>query len=513
MELFDEEMLATQKNGNKKTATIILVIIIILLVLVTALIGVIFYLKQSSLTVTLNGAVNPNLKNILYFRDGDTSKPYIPIKQVASFLGYEAYNGNYTTKSEENNQCYVECEDEVAMFTLNSNLLYKTMPSEDTDYEYFYIDEPVIAMNNELYTTMDGIEKAFNVQFNYNVESKDINIYTMPYLINFYTPQITGYGYSEISEDFTNQKAVIDDMLVVANEKDRVGVIQASTGEVILEVKYQDINYLQHTSDFLVVDNDKMGIISSDKKTKVDIQYDSIDLMDYDAELYRVELDGRYGVIDFKGNTIINLDYEQIGIDASQFKQNDLKNGYILADTLIPVKQNKLWGFFDTSGNQKTECKYDNVGYVAANNQNGYSLVVVPDYNVIVVGKEKKYTLIDATGEEVWNFFPFDSVYINVSSGTTSYKMTYNSETLDLIEYLDRMGYGKNNNKNNINNSQNTTNTNTTTNETATDTNNQQNAQENSQNNENEEGQANTENAEQQNNGQEQENPEQQPQQ
>lgn len=460
MELFDEEDFNPKKSGNKKTTTIILVIISIILVLVIALAILLVYLKQSTLTVKLNGQTNQSIKNMLVIDEANNSKVYVPIKQIASYLGYEAFSGSYATKSEESNQCYVQSSNEVAMFALNSKTLYKTLVSSNSDYEYYYIDEAVVAMNSELYTTIDGIEKAFNVAFNYDVENKNIEIYTMDYLINSYAASVVNYGYTQISEDFTNQKAVLENMLVVEKGEDsnkKVGVLSVETGANVLEPKYDAITYLDHTSDFLVTDNNKQGIISSNRKTKVAIQYDKIQLMDYDAELYLVEQDKKQGVIDFKGNTIINLDYDAIGIDISKFKENEIRNGYILAGELIPVEQNDLWGFYDTKGNQVTECKYDNLGYVVANNKAGYSLLVVPDYNVIVVGKDEKYTVLTVTGKEVWDFFPFDNVYLSIGNGVKSYKMTYNTETLDLTEYLDRMGYGKeaSSNQNNSNNQNN----------------------------------------------------------
>ena len=66
------------------------------------------------------------------------------------------------------------------MFTVNTNTLIKVR--DNSDYEYVDIDENVFEKDNELYTTIDGIEKAFNVQFNYNQEKKQISIYTMDYL-------------------------------------------------------------------------------------------------------------------------------------------------------------------------------------------------------------------------------------------------------------------------------------------------------------------------------------------
>lgn len=502
MELFDEEEFSTKNNnGNKKTTTIILVVIILLVIIMAAIAGTIVYLKQTTLAVKLNGSMNQKVKEILYISENDSSKVYVPIKKIASYLGYEAYDGDYLTKSEEKSKCYIECEEEVAMFSLNSKTLYKVTLGDNQAYEYFYIDEPVIAMNDELYTTIDGIKKAFNVTFDYDIANKDIEIYTMEYLINYYSTYIMNYGYSQISEDFTNQKTILDSMLVVQNEKEKVGVINVQTGEAVLEVKYDNVQYLQHTSDFLVTDGGKMGIISKNKKTKIAIQYDNIELMDYDKGLYCVQQDKKFGVIDFKGNIVINLDYDTIGIDESKFKENGIKNGYILADNLIPAQKEDLWGFFDTTGKQITECKYNNLGYVVANNKAGYSLIVVPDYNVIVVGKDEKYTLITATGKEIWDFFPFDSVYMSIGGGETSYKMTYNSETLDVCEYLDRMGYGKNVNEK-TSGTTHTENSGATENQDSMEINPQNNGTENSDNNnENNDGDINNSNNNNEGNG------------
>lgn len=460
MDLFDEEMLNEQKNsGNKKTTTIILVVIILVLIITAALAGIIIYLKQTTLAVKVNGVANQEIKNMLEIDENDPSKVYVPIKKFASQLTYkdesgatnrlyEAFDGSYATKSEDETQCYVQCAEEVAMFKLNSNVIYKTLIGENTDYEYFNIDEKVKSINGELYTTIDGIEKAFNVSFSYDVNKKRIEIYTMPYLISYYSANIMNYGYNGLSEDFTNQKTVLDDMLVVEKGEEgnsqKMGVISTQTGEAILEPKYDNIEYLQYTQDFLVTDNGKKGIISpKDKRTKIAIGYDDIKLMDFDKKLYCVEQDKKFGVIDSKGNIIANLDYETIGIDTSKFKQNDIRNGYVLANNLIPVQKDKLWGFIDTSGNKIAECKYDSLGYIAANNNAGYSLLLVPDYNVIVVEKDQKYNLMDATGKEVYDFFPFDSVYMSIGDGETTYKMTWNSQVLDVFTQLDGLGYGK----------------------------------------------------------------------
>lgn len=457
MELFDEELLKNEKTDNKKATTIIIVIMIFLTIMVLLVIGAMVYIKQTTLSITLNGQTSNTIKNMISIDENDPQKVYVPIRRIAKILGYNDYNGSYTTKSEENNQCYVESENEVAMFALNSNVIYKTLTDGNLDFEYFSIDEPVRSFNGELYTTIEGIEKAFNVSWNYDIENNKMIIYTMPYLINAYSKNINDFGYDNISEDFTDQKAILQNKLIVEKGKDssskRVGVLDVSEGQakVLLEDKYEEIDYLQHTNDFLITsDGGKKGIISSNKKTKVKPQYDDIELMDFDSKLYIVEKSGKYGIIDFYGNKVLEENFDKIGIeDISKFSENDIKSKYILANNLIPAKYGEYWGFYDIRGNQMTEFKYDGVGYITSNNKagTGYSLLTVPDYNVIVVEKDDRFNVITSTGKEIFESFYFTSIYLSINGDQNSYILEIDSNTYDLIAQLDGLGYGKNNAK------------------------------------------------------------------
>ena len=50
----------------------------------------------------------------------------------------------------------------------------------------------------------------------------------------------------------------------------------------------------------------------------------------------------------------------------SNFEKNEIKSKYILAQNLIPVRKDKLWGLFNLSGNQVTDFEYDSFGYKAS---------------------------------------------------------------------------------------------------------------------------------------------------
>ena len=69
----------------------------------------------------------------------------------------------------------MQCNDEVANFTLNSKKIYKlTTTRNNSNYEYYYTDKPVKAINGKLYATSDGIEKAFNVSVLNMIKTKKI---------------------------------------------------------------------------------------------------------------------------------------------------------------------------------------------------------------------------------------------------------------------------------------------------------------------------------------------------
>ena len=104
----------------------------------------------------------------------DNTKLYIPIRAIAKYLNYNDFRGDYKIKSEDSTKCYVKNENEIAMFTKDSDTLVKTRG--DSDYEYVKLEEKVLEKDGELYTTPSGIEKAFNILFEYNANKKNINI-------------------------------------------------------------------------------------------------------------------------------------------------------------------------------------------------------------------------------------------------------------------------------------------------------------------------------------------------
>ena len=448
MNLIDESFEPKKIENSKKTTKIILIIISLLIIAIIGIVIAIVYIENSTLKLYVNGAINEKVKQMMVIEDnGDI---YFPIKEIAPFLGYESFNGEYTDKSESKSKCYAQSEDEIANFSLNSNKIYKLKIADNStaNYDYFYAKKPVKSINGTLYATTDAIEEAFNISFTYDQEKKRVYIYTMPFLISSYETKILDYGYEKISEEFTNKKTVLNNMLVVIKNQNSSYAVIDTAGNTIIEPKYDYIEYLPNSGDFLVKSNNKVGIISANSQTKVQILYDSLELIDKDTGLYLAKRENKYGVIDSRGTIKIYIEYDQIGIDNTRFEKNDIKNKYLLDNGMIPARKDKMWGAFDKNGKTILNFEYDSFGYIASSNKDAINLLMIPDYNVMVACKNRKYLLVNSVGKELC-LAMLDDVYMTIDSGKKYYYMNYNNLTANVEDFLDDIGVKPTNKKSN----------------------------------------------------------------
>ena len=466
MNLIDESFETKKTDNSKKIAKIILIIIAVLIIAIIGIFIAIVYIQDSTLKLYINGSTNEKVKEMMVVEEDGTV--YFPIKEIASYLGYESYNGEYTDKSEDQSKCYVQDDDEVANFALNSNKIYKlTLENSDGNYDYYYAKKPVKAMNGKLYATSDAIENAFNISFSYNADNQRAYIYTMPYLIQSYSSKVLDYGYEEISDNYNNKKTVLNDMLVVTKNQGKTYAVIDIKGNAIIEPKYDNIEYLPNSGDFLVQSNNKVGIISAKKETKIQLLYDSLELIDSDTGLYLAKKDNKYGVIDSKGNIKIYIEYDQIGIDNTKFEQNNIKNRYLLDNGMIPVQKDKLWGAFDKNGKQVLDFEFDSFGYIATSNKDAINLLLIPDYNILVACQNKKYALINSAGEMIIRPV-LDDAYMTINSGKKYYYMNANDRKINITEFLDEQGPSNNSNNSTTENKTDENSTSETTDQTQT---------------------------------------------
>ena len=469
MNLIDESVDYKKKDNSKKIARIILIFIALIIIAIISVLGVLMYIKNKELKLYIDGNVNDKVKNMMEVDDDGTV--YFPVKDIASYIGYQSYNGEYTDKSEDANKCYVQNDNEIANFVLNSNKIYKlALENSDGNYNYYYANKPVKAINGKLYISSDALANAFNLSFTYDTDSNRVYIYTMPYLIESYSAKVLDYGYDSISDNFINQKAVLNSMLVVTKNQGKSYAVIDLKGNAIIEAKYDNIEYLENTGDFLVTSNNKVGIISSKRETKVQLLYDSLELVDSDSGLFIAKKDNKYGIIDSKGNIKVYIEYDQIGIDNTKFEKNNIKNKYLLDNGMIPAKKDKYWGAFDKNGKTVLNFEYDSFGYTATSNREAINLLIIPDYNLMVVCQNKKYALVSSTGDMVIRPV-LDDAYMTISSGKKYYYMNVGDRKIDIIEFLDEQSPNITKNSSNETNN-NTTSENKSEENTSTETNN-----------------------------------------
>ncbi len=435
-----------KKKSNKKLYTILIVLMLLLVAIIISIVAYLGYLENQELQVTIDGKLNTSIENILVF-EGDTV--YMPIKVVSQYFdAVESYNGYYELKSEDKSKCYTLFEEQVINYTLGSSVIEKLDLTENkANYEYIELKEPVKAISGELYASSEMIEAAFNISFEYNAQTNRIAIYTLPYLVKYYTTVALDNGYIQLSESLTNQKAIFDGRLIVeaSSSKGDVGVIDLQ-GNTIIEPKYDELTYMTKTGDYLVRTGDSMGVLSDTGSYKVNANYETIEILDAEKSLYLVSnSNGKYGVIDFNGNTIIHSEYDEIGINVDVFGQPEVKNQYVLVDNLVPVKQDEKWALFDTTGKQLTEFIYEGFGYLVTDNKSVEDLLIIPNYEVVVAQRNSKYTLINSTAKELMNPIG-DDIYMKIESGEKQYYISANNEIYNAEDYLDSIGVKEINN-------------------------------------------------------------------
>ena len=422
----------------KKMMKIIGIILVLLLLVVIGLIGLIYYIQSTQLKVYIDAKSYSKMKNIFVF-DQDNNL-YIPIREFAEYIGYGSGNGEYKEYAEDITKCYVESKNEIASFSLGSNKIYKIIQDGNNDYEYYEINEPVKMFNNKLYTTIEGAQIAFNISMAYNQEQNQINIFTLPYLVTYYTNKFQNAGIADKDASFSNQKALLYNMLIVKNENGSYGV-QTLEGQEVLGTKYANIKFVESAKEFIVTTMEsKVGIMSYDAKIKIAPEYDAIKQIDKDSGLYLATKNKKQGVVNSNGSVVLYLEYDQIGVNSNQYMSNKIKNQYLLYNKCIPAKKNGTWELFDKTGKNiaGTGTTYQDLGCsIGGNNKekNSNSVLLVPQYEGIVVSRNNVYGLIDSDGKSLLPI-ALQSIYSITSEGEETYFMLYNNQLMNVIDYI-----------------------------------------------------------------------------
>lgn len=437
MNLLENEEFIEKKKKSKTIMIIIISIIAVLLILCGVILYMIFNIQKNTLKLTIDNK-STSFASDMFIEEGD--KLYIAIKDFASLMGYQAFNGDYKTRySEDTTNCYISNTNEMASYSLNSATMYKKT-TLNADYEYFEMDEPVKLVNGKLYVLSDGMGKGTNSIIQYNSDKKQITVLTLDYVVNYYASKFPNSTVADKEEniDFNNKKAILYDLIVVKNSNEHYGVCN-SKGEEIIGTKYKNISFKEDSQEFTVVtDEGKKGVLAATGETKIEPNYDEIKKISQELSYYLVTNNKKQGIINQNGNPVIFLEYDKIGIDETKFATNGIDNPYILFEKCIPVQRDKKWGLYDINGKQVIPVVYDEIGCTAGTKTgvSSNNALIIPDYEAIIFGKEGKYAIFGSNGETYVQPI-LDSVYSITTSGKEKYYMTFtmpveeNGKTVD----------------------------------------------------------------------------------
>ena len=133
---------------------------------------------------------------------------------------------------------------------------------------------------------------------------------------------------------------------IVKNEDNKYGIIAGDKSK-ILEEKYDDIKKVASSNYYVVVENGILQVVDTTSKVILNSGYDSIEQIELDN--FIIIKNGKYGVINSKGNDIILPEYENLK--------------FAFSDYFIAQKNGK-YGIISKDGDTKVDFNYENITYI-----------------------------------------------------------------------------------------------------------------------------------------------------
>ena len=187
-------------------------------------------------------------------------------------------------------------------------------------------------------------------------------------------------------------------------------------------------------------------------------EYDDISVLNAEKQLYLVERNGKYGVLNRQGDVVIHAEYDQIGLEdengtfaESEFAET-IEDPVILFDTCIPVKQGAKYGLFDIEGNELAKTVYDGLGYSMEETQSSSSssnntntnigeagVLILPEstgIQGIVINQNGGYGVYDVLARRIIVPTVCSRIYSVTRAGVTNYYMEFNGMQLEVAEYM-----------------------------------------------------------------------------
>ena len=455
-ELFSSELAKT--NKQKKTVLFIIIILSIILVFLIAATIMVTQKEANRFKTYYNGKETTFKPSFMIQADDGTY--YISIKEMATLEGYTYNPGEYKKYEEVEDSCNVAKDIEIVSLVAGRDYFYKTIDKTNAaDYtiqnygaskgakdqiiafpstaangsvETYEIDKPVELVNGELYAPVDIISDIFNVRV--VQKEKSISIQSLSYVYYKASNTIAEAGYTTMSGDFEDVKALIYDMAVISTGTFQ-GVLSLTNPEddLIISTQYSELQFIQNSKEFLATatgnNNAKtVGLISSTGKMIIKpTQYDQISVLSDKNGLYLVKSGQNYGVLDRNGDIVVYVDYQEIGLDnMSDFPLEDSTNASVLFEKFIPVVDNGKYGLYNIEGVETLKPVYDSFGYLIVSDQptrelNVLSIPANLGIKGLVVKLNGYYGIYDMTTESLCVPCVFEKIYAETKANVTTY--------------------------------------------------------------------------------------------
>ena len=445
-----------QNNSNAKKYILIGIIISVALLVILLVITVLYSgMKPKQLQLIVNGNSIDFANDTFFMENG---KIYVSLRDIANLIDYKYYEGGYKEFTQDKSKCYLQSEDEVVVYELDNNKIYKTLNDKDILYSEFDIAEPVRKNNDKLYCLASDLMIGCNLSITYNTKTNQIDISTLQNLYTQYNDKAKENSYTnvkELDDSFNNKKAILYGMMVVSDtskednntkENAKYGVISLDGTKTYLDIKYDKIDFVEVLQQFIVKGDNKYGVIANNGTQKIKLEYDEIKLFSGINKLYYAEKNNKKGILDEFGDALggnLYVEFDELGIDASLFPNDDIENSMLLYDICIPAKREDKWGLFNIEGELISEFEWDGFGFIdnkddRNNSNNRKNILLVPSMEGIVVCKDGKYGIINLEGKML-AVCEFDRIYSETIGGKDKYYLQYGDTVIDIENYQEEV--------------------------------------------------------------------------
>ena len=454
-ELFSSELAKT--NKQKKTVLIIIIILSIILVFLIAATVAVKQKEANRFKTYYNG--KEKIFSNTFMKQANDGTYYINIKEMAELEGYTYNPGEYKKYEETEESCNVSKDIEIVSLVAGRDYFYKTIDktnsseytinnyaakagAKNSSYSFpstaangsvetYEIEKPIELINGTLYAPVEIISDIFNVRV--VQKEKSISIQSLSYVYYKASQTITDAGYTTMSGDFEDVKALIYDMAVISNGTYQGVLSLVDASKLIISTQYSELQFIQNSKEFLVTatgsNNSKtVGLISDEGKVIIKpTRYDQISVLSDKNGLYLVKSGQNYGVLDRNGDIVVYVDYQEIGLDnMSDFPLEDTTNASVLFEKFIPVVDNGKYGLYNIEGVETLKPVYDSFGYLVQNDESTKELNVLSipanlGIKGLVVKLNGYYGIYDMTTEALCVPCVFEKIYAETKANVTTY--------------------------------------------------------------------------------------------